>query len=125
MTAMFMLLDHSIQRLKDAAEPLTVEAENNLPVVRATEVEQQSIELRPLAKQFAHVEACLRESKRFLDDLTTVARTGHVHMEPARVESESFRCRSDFRAAGIARRAAAFESMSRTICQPFGAIRFG
>ena len=42
--------------------------------------------IAPLAQQFAHVEACLRESKRFLDDLTTVARTGQVHMEPSRVE---------------------------------------
>jgi signal transduction histidine kinase len=34
----------------------------------------------------SHVEACLRESKRFVDDLVTLAKTGSVQMEPARVE---------------------------------------
>jgi signal transduction histidine kinase len=40
-------------------------------------------DLGPLA---AHVEACLRESKRLLDDLVGLARTGTVEMEPARVD---------------------------------------
>jgi signal transduction histidine kinase len=34
----------------------------------------------------AHVEACLRESKRYLDDMALLARTGSVQMEPGRVE---------------------------------------
>jgi signal transduction histidine kinase len=33
-----------------------------------------------------HVEACLKESKRYLDDLHTLAKTGSVSMEPQRVE---------------------------------------
>ncbi len=36
--------------------------------------------------RIAHVEACLRESRRFLDDLLRLATTGSVNMEPARVE---------------------------------------
>jgi len=36
--------------------------------------------------QVSHVEACLRESRRFLDDLVRLAQTGNVEMEPARTE---------------------------------------
>ena len=94
MTAMFMLLDHSFQRLKDAAEPTAESARPKLagssivavqPAIVAPE-SQPIAALGPLTQRFAHVEACLRESKRFLDDLTTVARTGTVQMEPSRVE---------------------------------------
>ena len=35
---------------------------------------------------FAHASACLRESKRFLDDLVQLAKTGAVEMDPQRVE---------------------------------------
>lgn len=42
-----------------------------------------------LQQEATHVEACLRESKRLLDDLVTLARTGRVAMEPARVELAS------------------------------------
>jgi signal transduction histidine kinase len=86
MTAMFMLLDHSFQRLKDAAEP--VEAKPGVAAERPaiTIAEPQAGAIGSLTQRFAHVEACLRESKRFLDDLTTVARTGTVQMEPSRVE---------------------------------------
>jgi signal transduction histidine kinase len=33
-----------------------------------------------------HVEACLKESKRYLDDLSTLAKTGSVSMDPERIE---------------------------------------
>ncbi len=36
--------------------------------------------------QVAHVEACLHESRRFLDDLIRLAQTGNVEMEPGRVD---------------------------------------
>lgn len=91
MSAMFMLLDHSIQRLKDATDPADKSGARATRCggganIQATAASEQSVELRPLAQQFTHVEACLRESKRFLDDLTTIARTGHVQMEPSCVE---------------------------------------
>ncbi|HEX3999779.1 MAG TPA: ATP-binding protein [Pirellulales bacterium] len=104
MSAMFMLLDHSFQRLKDAADPIATKigAADQPPPLRPagalanagrqSEAHAEAASpsnVGPLTQQFAHVEACLRESKRFLDDLTTVARTGTVHMEPARVELAS------------------------------------
>ena len=87
MSAMFMLLEHSFQRLKDAAGPLAAEpiAATEGTAIAVADAKGAAA-IAPLAQQFAHVEACLRESKRFLDDLTTVARTGRVHMEPSRVE---------------------------------------
>jgi signal transduction histidine kinase len=39
-----------------------------------------------MTQGLAHVEACLQESKRFLDDLVALGQTGAVQMEPARVE---------------------------------------
>jgi len=39
-----------------------------------------------LTQGLAHVAACLRESKRFLDDLVALGQTGAVQMEPERVE---------------------------------------
>lgn len=39
-----------------------------------------------LGQAVAHVDACLSESKQFLDDLVLLARTGSVQMEPSRVE---------------------------------------
>ncbi len=64
MTANFMLLDNSFARLKRLLHTASPE-----------EVD----------RSVAHVEACLCESKRFLDDMVLLARTGGVHMEPARV----------------------------------------
>lgn len=39
-----------------------------------------------LTDRVAHVDACLRQSKRFLDDLARLVRTGNVKIEPTRVE---------------------------------------
>lgn len=65
MSANFMLLESSFSRLKRALDEPT----------------------RPeLGEPVAHVEACLRESKRFLNDLVGLARTGQVEMDPSRVE---------------------------------------
>jgi len=98
MTAMFMLLDHSFQRLKNAAEtpadaaadrPSEQPAEPNGKQPARAQSASAATSLGELSEQFAHVEACLRESKRFLDDLTIVARTGAVEMEPSRVELSS------------------------------------
>lgn len=66
MNANFMVLEHSFQRLKDAA---------------ATEAPAPH-----LLEGVSHVDACLRESKRFLDDLRLLARTGSVALSPERVE---------------------------------------
>ena len=52
-------------------------------------LKQQMTEHNPLPQLLegtAHVEACLRESKRLLDDLVVLAKTGSVHMDPKRVE---------------------------------------
>jgi signal transduction histidine kinase len=65
MTANFMLLEASFGRLKGLLEDPP----------RADRQEAVT-----------HVEACLRESKRFLEDLVGLAKTGNVQMEPARVE---------------------------------------
>lgn len=65
MTANFMLLEGSYGRLKGLlAEPLSAE----------------------LQEAVVHVEACLRESKRFLEDLVNLAKTGRVDMEATAVE---------------------------------------
>ena len=66
--ASFLLLESSFSRLKR----------------RLGQSERD--DLGPLA---AHVEACLRESKRLLDDLVGLARTGTVEMEPARVDLQA------------------------------------
>ena len=66
MNANFMVLEHSFQRLKDAA---------------ATEAT-----VPKMLEGVSHVDACLRESKRFLDDLRLLARTGSVALAPERVE---------------------------------------
>jgi signal transduction histidine kinase len=61
MTANFMLLESSFTQLKsELADPSGPETNSAV----------------------AHVEACLRESKRFLDDLSDLARKGNVGMEP-------------------------------------------
>lgn len=68
MMANFMLLESSFSQLKSA-----------LP----TEGESEAY------RMFAHVKACLDESKRFLDDLVQLAKTGSVEMEPQRVELQN------------------------------------
>jgi signal transduction histidine kinase len=61
MSANFMLLSHSFGRLKST----------------------MSAEAMPEVKELVqHVDACLEESRRFLDDLVGLARTGQVDMEP-------------------------------------------
>jgi signal transduction histidine kinase len=65
MTANFMLLDSSFSRLKRSLHTAPREE---------------------LAQLVEHVEGCLRESKRFLEDMALVARTGSVQMEPSRVD---------------------------------------
>tara|TARA_B100000029_G_scaffold505120_1_gene585265 strand:- start:290 stop:964 length:675 start_codon:yes stop_codon:yes gene_type:complete len=50
---------------------------------------KQQVDENPLPRLMegaAHVEACLLESKRLLDDLATLAKTGAVQMEPERVQ---------------------------------------
>jgi len=68
MVANFMVLDHSFSQLKSV-----------LPDRSHSE----------LGQKVAHVEACLRESKRLLDDLVGLARTGGVKMRPSRVDLEA------------------------------------
>ena len=65
MNANFMVLEDSFRHLKEHVN------ENPLP---------------NLIEDAAHVETCLRESKRLIDDLVTLAKTGGVHMEPERVD---------------------------------------
>lgn len=60
MAANFMVLEDSLRRLKRKL--------GHNPLAELTE-------------NFAHVEACLRESKRFLDDLVQLGRTGTVDMQ--------------------------------------------
>jgi signal transduction histidine kinase len=108
MTAYFMLLDHSLQRLKDSAIPHEAHGDRAPPAPHAAdryvaELAEPNIEPQPaaapepttplaetlareVAERFAHVEACLRESRRFLDDLVMLARTGAIEMAPSRTE---------------------------------------
>jgi signal transduction histidine kinase len=102
MTAYFMLLDHSLQRLKDSAIPHESHADQAPPPphsagryvsepAKPTPPPEPATPLaetlaREFAERFAHVEACLRESRRFLDDLVMLARTGGIEMAPSRTE---------------------------------------
>jgi len=70
MSANFMLLENSFSTLKKSLDRLPQECG------RRGEV----------CGQIAHVEACLQQSKRFLDDLAWLGRTGGVEMEPDWVE---------------------------------------
>jgi hypothetical protein len=67
MNVNLMLLDHSVRDLKRSMGP-----------------EQSSI--KDIAANFAHVEASLRESRRFLDDLVKLSQSGQMEMTPERVE---------------------------------------
>lgn len=70
MSANFMLLDNSFCRLKAALG-----------------AEQR---LRPdLGQLVSHMEACLRESQRFLNDLVGFARTGRIDMDPQPTEVDA------------------------------------
>jgi len=77
MSANFMLLENSFWQLKKS---LRVLSENGRPRDEDGDLEGT------LGRRVAHVDACLRESKRFLDDLVHLAKTGKVEMEPGRVE---------------------------------------
>lgn len=65
MNANFMLLDHSFRALRRTYGRAPLEG---------------------LTDGFTHVEACLKQSRRFLEDLVTLARTGSITMEPGRVD---------------------------------------
>ena len=65
MSANFMLLQNSFSHLKKSL--------------------QADVPRQELDERVAHVEACLQESKRFLDDLVWLGRTGAMEMEPDRV----------------------------------------
>ena len=65
MTANFMLLEDSFQQLKQSYD---------------------GPQKTDLGDSIRHVEACLQESKRFLEDLVRLGRTGTIEMESARVE---------------------------------------
>ena len=80
MSANFMLLENSFSQLKKS---LLKKSLLNEPLCRVPHEGGSPDEVRG---QIAHVEACLRQSKRFLDDLVWLGRTGRVEMEPCRVE---------------------------------------
>ncbi len=88
MTANFMLLDHSFRRLKDStvADQGAVAGSAASP---ANDAPPPGGALGDLSQRFAHVEACLKESKRFLDDLVMLARTGGIEMDPSRADLNS------------------------------------
>ncbi len=65
MIANFMLLESSFSQLRSSLAP-TADSETS--------------------GMFAHADACLGESKRFLDDLVRLAKTGSVEMEPEDVD---------------------------------------
>src|SRR3990172_3933140 len=65
MNANFMLLESSFGRLKK---------------------ELSGASVPEVAEIVSHVDACLDQSKRFLNDLIHLARTGTVEMEPGRTE---------------------------------------
>jgi signal transduction histidine kinase len=65
MNANFMLLDHSFRALRRSYGRAPLEG---------------------LTDGFSHVEACLKQSRRFLEDLVTLGRTGSITMEPGRVD---------------------------------------
>ena len=64
MSAHFMLLENSVSRLSNSLEGLSQE---------------------DLERNVSHVEACMRESKRFVNDLVDLAKTGRVDMDSGRV----------------------------------------
>lgn len=73
MGANLMLLDNSFKQLKKQVVPLPATSD-------------QPCRPQPGADAAAHVEACLRESHRFLRDLSQLSSTGSVAMEPEFVD---------------------------------------
>jgi light-regulated signal transduction histidine kinase (bacteriophytochrome) len=65
MNANFMLLESSCRRLKNSLGDTATEAQT---------------------EHLAHIDACLAQTKRFLNDMIHLAKTGAVEMEPERVE---------------------------------------
>ena len=80
MSANFMLLESSFAHLKKSLDGLS----GGVSDVDGHSAGRES--LSDLGKHAAHVDACLHESRRLLDDLAQLARTGTVEMEPRRVE---------------------------------------
>lgn len=77
-------MDHFVRALSHDMTANLMLLESSLRAVRANCGEESP--QRGLTQELAHVEACLQESKRFLDDLVALGQTGVVQMEPARVE---------------------------------------
>ena len=73
MSANFMLLESSFSQLKRKLGDSSGDASQPRPNKITAEIA-------------AHVEACLGESKRFVNDLVRMAKTGSVDMEPQRVD---------------------------------------
>lgn len=80
MSANFMLLQNSIAHLKKSLG----DADDDRPLQGGDAADEWLPE--DMQAYMAHVDACLQESKRLLDDLARLARTGTVEMEPRRVE---------------------------------------
>jgi signal transduction histidine kinase len=77
-------MDHFVRALSHDMTANLMLLESSLREVQATCTDESP--LRGLTQGLAHVEACLQESKRFLDDLVALGQTGVVQMEPSRVE---------------------------------------
>ena len=75
MNANFMLLEHSFSQLKRLLHS----------EVLRTSTAQDAAAPDALDGRVEHVDACLRQSKRLLDDLVQLGQTGRVDMEPGRV----------------------------------------
>ena len=71
MNANFMLMESSFSKLQRSLE---------------TEQQPENVDLKEVA---THVRACMTESKRFLNDLVGLARTGRVEMEPEMADTNS------------------------------------
>ena len=77
-------MDHFVRALSHDMGANLMLLESTLKEVQASCAEKSPVE--GLREGLAHAEACLKESKRFLDDLIALGRTGAVQMEPSRVE---------------------------------------
>lgn len=77
-------MDHFVSALSHDMTANLMLLESSLREVRSTCGNENPI--GRLTQGLAHAEACLRESKRFLDDLVALGQTGKVQMEPSRVE---------------------------------------
>ncbi|HYW80715.1 MAG TPA: HAMP domain-containing sensor histidine kinase [Thermoguttaceae bacterium] len=83
MSANFMLLESSFSHLKKSLDEISASAQPKSEPIAAP-LAQES--LADVGDYVAHVDACLQESRRLLDDLALLARTGTVEMEPQRVK---------------------------------------